>query len=57
VVSAAGSGDDTVVELVADAPERRRLVVTADRELRGRVTALGAEVYGPRWLREAPANT
>ncbi|SIM67177.1 hypothetical protein [Micromonospora cremea] len=57
VVSAAGSGDDTVVDLVADAPRRRRLVVTADRELRDRVTALGAEVYGPRWLRDAPANT
>ncbi|SCG42949.1 hypothetical protein [Micromonospora humi] len=50
VVSAAGSGDDTVVELVAAAPDRRRVVVTADRELRARVTALGAEVRGPRWL-------
>ncbi|MET7375153.1 hypothetical protein [Micromonospora arida] len=56
VVSAAGSGDDTVVELVEGAPRRRRLVVTADRELRGRVTALGAEVYGPRWLRENPTS-
>ncbi|MEU0551137.1 hypothetical protein [Micromonospora sp. NPDC005979] len=52
VVSAPGSGDDTVVELVRTAPQRRRLVVTADRELRERVTALGAEVYGPRWLRD-----
>ncbi|WP_422740051.1 hypothetical protein ACN263_12970 [Micromonospora sp. WMMD729] len=52
VVSAPGSGDDTVVELVQEAPQRRRLVVTADRELRERVTALGAEVYGPRWLRD-----
>ncbi|MGC5028587.1 hypothetical protein [Micromonospora sp. DT229] len=51
VVSAAGSGDDAVVELVADASDRRRLVVTADRALRDRVTVLGAEVYGPRWLR------
>ncbi|ATO13436.1 hypothetical protein CO540_05960 [Micromonospora sp. WMMA2032] len=50
VVSAPGSGDDTVVELVAAAPERRRVVVTADRELRARVSALGAEVRGPRWL-------
>ncbi|GAA3782406.1 hypothetical protein [Micromonospora maritima] len=50
VVSAPGSGDDTVVELVAAAPGRRRVVVTADRELRARVTALGAEVRGPRWL-------
>lgn len=51
VVSAAGSGDDAVVELVAGAGDRRRLVVTADRALRDRVTVLGAEVYGPRWLR------
>ncbi|MEU4793422.1 hypothetical protein ACFWRG_28060 [Micromonospora tulbaghiae] len=50
VVSAPGSGDDTMVELVAAAPDRRRVVVTADRELRERVTALGAEVRGPRWL-------
>ncbi|MER7332749.1 MULTISPECIES: hypothetical protein [unclassified Micromonospora] len=52
VVAAAGSGDDAVVELVAGAPDRRRLVVTADRELRERVAALGAEVHGPRWLRD-----
>ena len=51
VVSAAGSGADAVVELVAKAGDRRRLVVTADRALRDRVTVLGAEVYGPRWLR------
>ncbi|MFC4018682.1 hypothetical protein ACFOW4_12130 [Micromonospora sp. GCM10011542] len=56
VVAAARSGDDAIVELVADAPRRRRLVVTADRELRERVTALGAEVYGPRWLREVPTD-
>jgi hypothetical protein len=56
VVAAPGSGDDAIVHLVADAPQRRRLVVTADRELRERVTALGAEVYGPRWLRDAPAD-
>ncbi|MCW3820123.1 hypothetical protein ONA91_37395 [Micromonospora sp. DR5-3] len=50
VVAAPGSGDDTMVELVAAAPDRRRVVVTADRELRARVGALGAEVHGPRWL-------
>ncbi|TDB70057.1 hypothetical protein [Micromonospora sp. KC723] len=49
-VPAPGSGDDTIVDLVSDAPRRRRLVVTADRGLRARVTALGAEVHGPRWL-------
>ncbi|RIV41384.1 PIN domain-containing protein [Micromonospora radicis] len=52
VVAAAGSGDDTIVDLVAEAADRRRLVVTADRALRERVTALGAEVFGPRWLRD-----
>ncbi|GIJ81007.1 hypothetical protein SAMN05443287_104270 [Micromonospora phaseoli] len=50
VEPAVGSGDDAVVDLVARAADRRRLVVTADRELRERVTALGAEVRGPRWL-------
>lgn len=42
------SGDDAIVDVVAaEAPHRRVVVVTADRELRGRVTALGAEVRGP----------
>ncbi|MFF0226346.1 NTP pyrophosphohydrolase [Streptomyces sp. NPDC004629] len=48
VEAAAGSGDDRVVELVAGCPRRPRLVITADRELRRRVTELGAEVTGPR---------
>ncbi|KOV24686.1 NTP pyrophosphohydrolase [Streptomyces heliomycini] len=48
VESAPGSGDDHVVALVAGAEHRPVLVVTADRELRRRVTALGAEVAGPR---------
>jgi hypothetical protein len=48
VVPASGSGDDTIVELVAaEVAERRVVVVTADRGLRERVTALGAEVRGP----------
>ncbi|MGW1074783.1 NTP pyrophosphohydrolase [Streptomyces sp. NPDC002537] len=52
VVAAAGSGDDRIVELVAGRePGRRCVVVTADRGLRGRVTALGAEVVGPRAVR------
>ncbi|MEU5388031.1 NTP pyrophosphohydrolase [Kitasatospora cineracea] len=55
VVSAPGSGDDRIVELVAAeaaaAPGRRLLVVTADRGLRARVTALGAEPLGPRTVR------
>jgi hypothetical protein len=48
VERAAGSGDDAIVDLVASAPRGRRVVVvTADRGLRDRVTALGAEVRGP----------
>ncbi|QKW24680.1 NTP pyrophosphohydrolase [Kitasatospora sp. NA04385] len=85
VVSAPGSGDDRIVELVAEesasgagassdaspgpglgsetgpgsgsAPGRRLLVVTADRELRERVAALGAELLGPRTVRHAPGRT
>ncbi|HZN18086.1 MAG TPA: hypothetical protein VFB84_07865 [Micromonosporaceae bacterium] len=49
VVPAAGSGDDAIVELLRSEGAGRRLaVVTADRALRGRVSALGAEVLGPR---------
>ncbi|MFD7686472.1 NTP pyrophosphohydrolase [Streptomyces sp. NPDC059781] len=48
VESAPGSGDDHVVALAAGAGDRPVLVVTADRELRRRVTAVGAEVAGPR---------
>jgi hypothetical protein len=48
VVRAAASGDDAIVDLVAaEAGSRRVVVVTADRELRRRVTELGAEVRGP----------
>jgi hypothetical protein len=51
VVAAEGSGDDAIVHLVrTEADERDCVVVTADRELRTRVTALGADVRGPRWL-------
>ncbi|MFH9662157.1 NTP pyrophosphohydrolase [Streptomyces sp. NPDC017248] len=45
---APGSGDDRIVELAAEGAGRPRLVVTADRELRRRVTELGADVAGPR---------
>lgn len=54
---APGSGDDRIVELVAEAdPARQITVVTADRGLRDRVTALGATVTGPRslWTRLEP---
>jgi hypothetical protein len=52
VVSAPGSGDDTIVDLVRQLGGRVT-VVTADRGLRERVTALGATVIGPRTLRES----
>jgi 8-oxo-dGTP diphosphatase len=58
VVSAAGSGDDTIVAVVAEIVENLDvahedascLVVTADRELRRRCGALGATTAGPGWL-------
>ncbi|MFJ8436686.1 NTP pyrophosphohydrolase [Kitasatospora sp. NPDC094019] len=57
VEAASGSGDDLIVSLVAAArtarPGRNCLVVTADRGLRARVTALGAAVTGPRAVRPA----
>ncbi|MFD9400353.1 NTP pyrophosphohydrolase [Streptomyces sp. NPDC060011] len=53
VDEAPGSDDDRIVELVAGSPDRPRLVVTADRELRRRVTERGAEVTGPRTVRPA----
>jgi hypothetical protein len=49
VVRARGSGDDTIVAVVRDLPGRR-IVVTADRELRERSVAVGATVLGPSWL-------
>ena len=49
VVSAPGSGDDEIVRLVRSLPGRR-VVVTADRELRRRCEAAGAEVASPSWL-------
>lgn len=52
VEAAPGSGDDHIVALVAEARDRPRLVVTADRELRCRVTAAGAGVTGPRAVRD-----
>ncbi len=49
VARADGSGDDAIVALVRELPGRR-IVVTADRELRRRCEAAGAEVLGPGWL-------
>lgn len=51
VVSASGSGDDAIVELVATEHDSETWVVTADRELRDRVQSLGARALGPGTLR------
>jgi hypothetical protein len=57
VVRALADGDSAIValvgELVAANPDSRVLVVTADRELRERVRAAGAEVTGPGAFRAA----
>ena len=49
VVQAPGSGDDAIVAVVRQLPGRR-VVVTADRALRERCVAAGAEIRGPGWL-------
>ncbi|HEU5391934.1 MAG TPA: hypothetical protein VFV73_39155 [Streptosporangiaceae bacterium] len=49
VVEARGSGDDAIVAVVHELPGRR-VVVTADRELRARCAAAGAEILRPGWL-------
>jgi hypothetical protein len=51
VVAANGSGDDSIVELVAGSGDADEVVVvTADRGLRDRVAELGARSVGPRTL-------
>ncbi len=49
VVHAAGAGDDAIAQVatVATGPV---ILVSADRGLRRRVQAVGAEVLGPTWL-------
>ena len=49
VVAAEGEGDDEIAGLASRLPGQR-VVVTADRELRRRVTSAGAAVTGPGWL-------
>ncbi len=49
VVAARGEGDDEIASL-AGRLTGRRVVVTADRELRRRSEAAGAAVAGPGWL-------
>ncbi|MBT2396158.1 NTP pyrophosphohydrolase [Streptomyces sp. ISL-100] len=58
VESAPGSGDDRIVEVVAEETGKGAavLVVTADRELRRRVEAYGAQCAGPRTVRPQPGG-
>jgi hypothetical protein len=51
VLHAAGSGDDALIDVISAASIHVTLV-TADRELRQRAEALGADVVGPTWLIE-----
>ncbi|MEU9035721.1 NTP pyrophosphohydrolase [Streptomyces sp. NPDC048352] len=51
VDAAPGSGDDRIVELAAAHADRPCVVVTADRALRERVKAYGAQCAGPRSVR------
>ncbi|MCG8914261.1 NUDIX domain-containing protein [Actinokineospora sp. PR83] len=50
VVDSPGEGDDTIVEQARAHAGGPCFMVTADRELRARCAAEGAEVLGPRWL-------
>ena len=50
VVTAPGSGDDTIVDVVRDAAAGPVLTVSADRELGERVREAGGVTTGPRWL-------
>jgi 8-oxo-dGTP pyrophosphatase MutT (NUDIX family) len=52
VRAADASGDDAVIDEVLAVRGQAVLVVTADRELRGRAVTAGAAVVGPQWLLE-----
>lgn len=49
---AAGSGDDMLVDIAGRVSDQKVTLVTADRGLRQRAEALGADVVGPKWLLE-----
>jgi hypothetical protein len=51
VIAADRSGDDAIVDLLTRERTGDDVVVTADRGLRDRVTAVGARVVGPGALR------
>jgi hypothetical protein len=49
VLHASGSGDELIISVTSDAHDEVTLV-TADRDLRRRAEALGADVAGPGWF-------
>jgi rRNA-processing protein FCF1 len=52
VLHATGSGDDMLIDVASSASGQVVTLVTADRELRRRAQAVGADVVGPGWLLE-----
>jgi hypothetical protein len=50
IVAAPANGDDTIVDLAADAAHRHCLVITSDRQLQHRVHAHGAHTAGATTL-------
>lgn len=52
VLHAGGSGDEMLLDVLARTPHQEVTLVTADRELRHRAEALGADAVGPGWLLE-----
>jgi rRNA-processing protein FCF1 len=52
VQHAVGSGDDMLVDIAGRASNQEVTLVTADRDLRRRAEAVGADVVGPNWLLE-----
>jgi hypothetical protein len=50
VLHASGSGDDLIAELAGAAAPAGVVLVSSDRELRRRVSAVGGRNVGPGWL-------
>ena len=50
VVHAVASGDDELINVISNREEGETTLVTADRVLRRRAQAVGADVVGPGWL-------
>jgi hypothetical protein len=50
VIHARGTGDETLLEIIAERSGRAVVLVTADRDLSKQAQALGARTVGPGWL-------